>query len=118
MCRQPLPPPLSSPSAKLMIMAFEEYGLRQSVGLDSRARGGGRMYSGHLEAKILWRFENTKLTTGRLVNGSSCGGIDMVIKKLDIEPKDIVAKFYGPCRWKELSKETSSKIFPCGDGSC
>ncbi|GKA85020.1 hypothetical protein Tco_0806674 [Tanacetum coccineum] len=29
----------------------------------------------------------TKLTTGRLVNGSSCDGIDMVIKKLDLEPK-------------------------------
>ncbi|GKD87942.1 hypothetical protein Tco_1359096 [Tanacetum coccineum] len=26
MCRQPLPPPLSPPSAKLMIMALEEYG--------------------------------------------------------------------------------------------
>ncbi|GKC36343.1 hypothetical protein Tco_1048727, partial [Tanacetum coccineum] len=26
MCCQPLPPPLSSPSAKLMIMALEEYG--------------------------------------------------------------------------------------------
>ncbi|GKG42144.1 hypothetical protein Tco_0476442, partial [Tanacetum coccineum] len=25
MCRQPLPPPLSPPSAKLMIMALEEY---------------------------------------------------------------------------------------------
>nr|GEW02503.1 zinc finger, CCHC-type [Tanacetum cinerariifolium] len=30
----------------------------------------------------------------------------MVIKNLDLEPK------------KELSKETSSKILPCGDGSC
>nr|GEV79845.1 putative ribonuclease H-like domain-containing protein [Tanacetum cinerariifolium] len=29
----------------------------------------------------------TKLTTGRLVNGSSCDGIDMVIKYLDLEPK-------------------------------
>ncbi|GJW80697.1 hypothetical protein Tco_0144672 [Tanacetum coccineum] len=28
-----------------------------------------------------------KLTTGRLVNGSSCGGSDMVIKDLDMEPK-------------------------------
>ncbi|GKB47820.1 hypothetical protein Tco_0898573 [Tanacetum coccineum] len=28
-----------------------------------------------------------KLTTGRLVNGSSCGEIDMVIKDLDLEPK-------------------------------
>nr|GEW89890.1 hypothetical protein [Tanacetum cinerariifolium] len=31
---------------------------------------------------------------------------------------DIIVKFYGPSRWKELSKETSSKILPCGDGSC
>ncbi|GKG32102.1 hypothetical protein Tco_0427052, partial [Tanacetum coccineum] len=29
----------------------------------------------------------TKLTTGRLVNGSSCDRIDMVIKNLDLEPK-------------------------------
>ncbi|GKC24243.1 hypothetical protein Tco_1026393, partial [Tanacetum coccineum] len=33
-------------------------------------------------------------------------------------PLDIVAEFYSPSRWKELSKETSSKILPCGDGSC
>nr|GEY09200.1 protein kinase-like domain, concanavalin A-like lectin/glucanase domain protein [Tanacetum cinerariifolium] len=59
-----------------------------------------------------------KLTVGRLFNGSSCGGIDMVIKDLDSEPKDIVAKFCGPSRWKELSKEASHKIIPCGDGSC
>nr|GFC09827.1 hypothetical protein [Tanacetum cinerariifolium] len=31
---------------------------------------------------------------------------------------DIVAKFCGPSRWKELSKESGSKILPCGDGSC
>nr|GEW40156.1 putative ribonuclease H-like domain-containing protein [Tanacetum cinerariifolium] len=31
---------------------------------------------------------------------------------------DIIAKFCGPFRWKELSKETSSKILPGGDGSC
>ncbi|GKD80064.1 retrovirus-related pol polyprotein from transposon TNT 1-94, partial [Tanacetum coccineum] len=55
-----------------------------SVGLDFRARlDDGRMYSGHLEAIV----EVTKLTTGRLVNGSSCDGIDMVIKNLDFEPK-------------------------------
>ncbi|GJY75124.1 hypothetical protein Tco_0480240 [Tanacetum coccineum] len=35
----------------------------------------------------LGRAEVTKLTTGRLVNGSSCDGIDMVIKNLDLEPK-------------------------------
>nr|GEU39105.1 hypothetical protein [Tanacetum cinerariifolium] len=35
-----------------------------------------------------------------------------------LEHQDIVAKFYGPSRWKELSKEMSIKILPCGDGSC
>nr|GEV21672.1 hypothetical protein [Tanacetum cinerariifolium] len=35
-----------------------------------------------------------------------------------IEGEDIVAKFCSPSRWKELSKETSSKILPCGDGTC
>nr|GEZ61882.1 hypothetical protein [Tanacetum cinerariifolium] len=37
---------------------------------------------------------------------------------LSLEHQDIIAKFYGPSRWKELSKETSSKILPCGGGSC
>nr|GEU98748.1 hypothetical protein [Tanacetum cinerariifolium] len=59
---------------------------------------------------VAWYLE---LTTGQLVNGSSCDGIDMVIKKLDSEPK-----IFGPSRWKELRKETSSKILLCGDGSC
>nr|GEY92798.1 hypothetical protein [Tanacetum cinerariifolium]GEY95146.1 hypothetical protein [Tanacetum cinerariifolium] len=62
--------------------------------------------------------EVTKLTTDRLVNGSSCDGIDMIIKNLDLEPKNIVTEFYGPSRWKELSKESGSKILPCEDGSC
>ncbi|GJZ11397.1 retrovirus-related pol polyprotein from transposon TNT 1-94 [Tanacetum coccineum] len=35
-----------------------------------------------------------------------------------LEHKDVIAKFCGPSRWKELSKETSSKILLCGDGSC
>ncbi|GKE27080.1 hypothetical protein Tco_1442464, partial [Tanacetum coccineum] len=47
-----------------------------SVGLDFRARlDGGRI------------VEVTKLTTGRLVNGLSYDGIDMVIKHLDFESK-------------------------------
>ncbi|GJU11708.1 hypothetical protein Tco_1134104 [Tanacetum coccineum] len=33
MCRQPLPPPLSTPSAKLMIMALEEYGYQSRRGI-------------------------------------------------------------------------------------
>ncbi|GKE41316.1 hypothetical protein Tco_1468600 [Tanacetum coccineum] len=52
--------------------------------------------------------EVTKLTTGRLVNGLSCDGIEM----------DTVAEFCGPSWWKELSKESGSKILPYGDGSC
>ncbi|GJX89707.1 hypothetical protein Tco_0341721, partial [Tanacetum coccineum] len=31
---------------------------------------------------------------------------------------DIIAEFCGPSRWIELSKEMSSKILLCGDGSC
>nr|GEV25035.1 hypothetical protein [Tanacetum cinerariifolium] len=62
--------------------------------------------------------EVMKLTTGRLVNGSSCNWIDMVIRNLDFEPKVIIAEFCGPSWWKGLSKETSSKILPFGDGSC
>ncbi|GJZ32995.1 hypothetical protein Tco_0578431 [Tanacetum coccineum] len=62
----------------------------------------------------------TKLATGRLVNGSSCDGINMVIKDLDLESKinAMMRDFLYPSLWKELSKETSSKILPCGDGSC
>nr|GEX55376.1 RNA-directed DNA polymerase, eukaryota, reverse transcriptase zinc-binding domain protein [Tanacetum cinerariifolium] len=60
----------------------------------------------------------TKLATNRLVNSSFCKGINMVVKDLDLEPKDIVTEFCGSSRWKELSKETSSKILPCdGVGS-
>nr|GEW01962.1 hypothetical protein [Tanacetum cinerariifolium] len=33
MCRQPLPPPLSLPSAKLMIMVLEEYGYQSRRGI-------------------------------------------------------------------------------------
>ncbi|GKA62816.1 hypothetical protein Tco_0762335 [Tanacetum coccineum] len=33
MCRQSLPPPLSLPSAKLMIMALEEYGHQSRRGI-------------------------------------------------------------------------------------
>nr|GFB26503.1 hypothetical protein [Tanacetum cinerariifolium] len=60
------------------------------------------------------------LATGRLVSGSSCDGIDMVVKDLDLEPKvdAMMRKFLDPSWWKELSKETSSKILLCGDGSC
>ncbi|GJR92219.1 hypothetical protein Tco_0264393 [Tanacetum coccineum] len=31
---------------------------------------------------------------------------------------DIIAEFCGPSRWKELSKESGSKILSCGDGFC
>ncbi|GJQ88923.1 hypothetical protein Tco_0000062 [Tanacetum coccineum] len=61
-----------------------------------------------------------KLATGRLIDGSSCDESDMVINYLDLEPKidAMMMDFLDPSRWKELSKETSSKILPCGDGSC
>nr|GEV89946.1 hypothetical protein [Tanacetum cinerariifolium] len=60
------------------------------------------------------------LAMGRLVNGSSRDGIDMVIKDLDLEPKinAMIRDIPYPSWWKELSKETSSKILLCGDGSC
>nr|GEX54748.1 hypothetical protein [Tanacetum cinerariifolium] len=57
--------------------------LPSSVGIDSRARlDVGRMYSGHLGANV----KVTTLTTSQLVNCSSCNGIDMVIKDLDLKP--------------------------------
>nr|GEW30828.1 hypothetical protein [Tanacetum cinerariifolium] len=60
------------------------------------------------------------LATGCLINGSPCGRIDMIIEDLDFEPKiDAMARDFleSPSQWKELIKETSSKIFPSGDGS-
>nr|GEX15618.1 hypothetical protein [Tanacetum cinerariifolium] len=76
----------------------------------------------------LWVFKDTymipcsvmKLTTGRMIDGSSCVRIDMVIKDLDLEPKidAMLREFLDPSRWKELSKKTSSKILLGGDGSC
>ncbi|GJX08375.1 hypothetical protein Tco_0196307 [Tanacetum coccineum] len=33
-----------------------------------------------------------------------------------IEGEDIIVEFCGPSRWKELSKESGSKILPCSDG--
>ncbi|GJV64318.1 hypothetical protein Tco_1475146 [Tanacetum coccineum] len=71
----------------------------------------GDHYRSHMSHKAYHR---------RLVNGSSCDGIDMVIKDLDLELKvdAIMRDFLYPSRWKQLSKETSSKILPCGDGSC
>nr|GEX04003.1 hypothetical protein [Tanacetum cinerariifolium] len=35
---------------------------------------------------------------------------DMIVENLNLKLTDIVAEFCGPSRWKELSKETSSKI--------
>ncbi|GKG21384.1 hypothetical protein Tco_0383979, partial [Tanacetum coccineum] len=46
--------------------------------------------------------------------------IDMVIKNLDFEPKidAMMRDFLDRSQWTELSKESGSKILPCGDGSC
>ncbi|GKD10370.1 hypothetical protein Tco_1190055 [Tanacetum coccineum] len=45
---------------------------------------------------------------------------DMIIKNLNLKPAidAMMRDFLDPSWWKELSKETSSKILPCGDGSC
>ncbi|GJR66759.1 hypothetical protein Tco_0012824 [Tanacetum coccineum] len=46
-----------------------------------------------------------KLAIGRLVNGSSCDRINMVIKDLDLEPKvdAMMREFLDSSWWKELS---------------
>nr|GEV23269.1 hypothetical protein [Tanacetum cinerariifolium] len=58
-------------------VALEQDKLPSCVGLDFRARLDGGFFG----------VSVTKLTTGRLIDGSSCDGIDMVIKDLDLEPK-------------------------------
>ncbi|GJW47819.1 hypothetical protein Tco_0079465 [Tanacetum coccineum] len=44
---------------------------------------------------------------------------DMIIKNLDLKPTidAMMRDILYSSQWKELSKETSSKILPCGDGS-
>ncbi|GJZ97074.1 reverse transcriptase domain-containing protein [Tanacetum coccineum] len=60
----------------------------------------------------------TKLATGRLVNGSSCNGSDMVIKDLDLEPKidAMMRDFleYGYC--KNLKKTVKTGQSRTRDG--
>nr|GEV01942.1 protein DETOXIFICATION 54 [Tanacetum cinerariifolium] len=46
------------------------------------------------------------------------GFFGILIAEFATSSADIIAEFYGPSRWKELIKETSSKILPCGDRSC
>nr|GEV22648.1 hypothetical protein [Tanacetum cinerariifolium] len=41
----------------------------------------------HQAFDLIFKLNETTLTTGRLIDGSSCGRIDMVIKDLDLEPK-------------------------------
>ncbi|GJS01295.1 hypothetical protein Tco_0317803 [Tanacetum coccineum] len=45
---------------------------------------------------------------------------DMIVKNLDLKPTidAMMRDFLYPSWWKELSKETISKILPCGYGSC
>nr|GEV19456.1 copia protein [Tanacetum cinerariifolium] len=43
--------------------------------------------------------------------------VRILIAEFATSGADIVAEFCGPSRWEELSKESSSNILPCGDGS-
>nr|GEV51709.1 hypothetical protein [Tanacetum cinerariifolium] len=84
---------------KLMNQVVSEQDeLPLSVRLEFRARLDG--------SRIFFGVMVMKLTPGRLVNGLYCDGIDMVIKNLNSEPKDIIVEFYSPSKWKELSKES------------
>ncbi|GJY81037.1 hypothetical protein Tco_0493788 [Tanacetum coccineum] len=42
----------------------------------------------------------------------------LMVRELLASREDIITEFCGPSLWKELSKESGSKILPCGDGSC
>ncbi|GKA73292.1 hypothetical protein Tco_0779508, partial [Tanacetum coccineum] len=83
-------------------VVLEQDEFPSSVGLDFRARlDGGRMYSRHVEAlRFLDRLSEIPWAVPTFIV---------------IEGEDIVAKFYGLSRWKELSKESGSKI---PNGSC
>nr|GFB59686.1 hypothetical protein [Tanacetum cinerariifolium] len=60
-----------------------------------------------------------EFVTGGTVNRVLKMKGDMIIKDLNLKPTidAMMREFLDPFRWKELSKETSSKILPCGDGS-
>ncbi|GKA89171.1 hypothetical protein Tco_0810983 [Tanacetum coccineum] len=62
-------------------------------------------------------FQDFPRFVGILIAEFAAGGaVNLALKmKGDM---DIVAEFCIPSRWKELSKETSSKLLLCGDGSC
>ncbi|GJY69230.1 hypothetical protein Tco_0472212 [Tanacetum coccineum] len=78
-----------------------------------------------IKSEILYDFPRffgvlvAELATGSAVNFTLKMNGDMIIENLDLEPKidAMVRDFLDPSRWKELSKETSSKILPSGDGS-
>ncbi|GJR28679.1 retrovirus-related pol polyprotein from transposon TNT 1-94 [Tanacetum coccineum] len=60
-----------------------------------------------------------EFATGCTVNLTLKVKGDMIIKKLNSKPTidAMMRDFLDPSQWKELSKETSSKILPCGDES-
>ncbi|GJV22506.1 hypothetical protein Tco_1371526 [Tanacetum coccineum] len=97
-----------------IVVRSEQDDLPLSVGHDYRARlDDGRMYSDILRqsdcldqlSKIPW-----VVSTFVVIEGER---FSMML----LEHHDVIAKFYGPSRWKELSKEASNKILLCGDGS-
>ncbi|GJT70904.1 hypothetical protein Tco_1030190, partial [Tanacetum coccineum] len=79
-----------------------------------------------VKSEILYDFPRffgvlvAELTATGMVNLTFKMNRDMIIENLDLEPKinAIERDFLDPSRWKELSKETGSKILPSGDGSC
>nr|GEX57076.1 exopolygalacturonase-like [Tanacetum cinerariifolium] len=72
------------------------------------------------ERKILYEFPRfldafvTKITTGRMIDGLPCGGIDMVIKDLDLEPKiDVMMRdFLDAWRHNDCATNLRCKKFP------
>ncbi|GJU11402.1 glucose/ribitol dehydrogenase [Tanacetum coccineum] len=61
-----------------------------------------------------------KFAAGGAVNLTLKMKGDMIIENLDLKPVigAMMMDFLDPSRRKELSKETSNKILPCGYGSC
>ncbi|GJW69842.1 hypothetical protein Tco_0126759 [Tanacetum coccineum] len=62
-----------------------------------------------------------ELATGGALNLVLKVKRDMIVENLDLKLKiDAMMRDFleSPSRWKELSKDTGSKILPSGDGSC
>ncbi|GKE35446.1 hypothetical protein Tco_1454768 [Tanacetum coccineum] len=96
----------------------------ESIPLTSRfigTRGCVMSEQDELPSNIGLNFQ-ARLDGGQMARSFNNAQDSSALRSQSLPPSDwsmdIVAEFCGPSWWKELSKESGSKILPCGDGSC